>query len=211
MYKYIISISLLINSIFSANAQQSTEPERLINNLIQSLNSSAIRTNFTLKFSEKNDLNSQQISGRLLLKGQQFYLDMNEMQVWFDGKTQWTYLPQSNEVSITEPSEEELGEINPVALLIAFRSKSNLRAGRSRNTQNHLVEFTPKSNRETFTKVEVEFAKASGNLVSIRMENRDGSRQEISLSNYQRNVAVQPENFTFDRSKFRNVIINDLR
>ncbi len=211
MYKYILSIALLINSILSISAQQATEPERLINNLIQSLSSSAIQTNFSITFSEKNDINSQRISGKLLLKGQQFYLEMDEMLVWFNGKTQWAYLKHSNEVSITEPTEDELADVNPVALLSSFKSKSNLKAGRSRNSQNHLVEFTPKNRRETFTKVEVEFAKSTGNLVSIKMENKDGSRQEITLTNYQKNVTVAPGSFTFDRSKYRNVIINDLR
>jgi len=50
-------------------------------------------------------------------------MEMDEMQAWFDGKTQWAYMAQNNEVSITEPTEKELAETNPMAILSGYKTK----------------------------------------------------------------------------------------
>jgi len=211
MYKYIFSIVLFINSICSISAQKTPDSEELIKNFIQSIQSSAIQTGFSITSTEKNTLNSQRFSGKLLLKGNQFYLEMDDMLVWFNGKTQWVYLKQSNEVSITEPTEEEIAEVNPVAVLSAFKLKSNLKMGKSKNPQNVKIEMTPKKKSESFSKVEAEFVKTSGNLALIRIYNSNGSKQEIHLNNYRLQQQIPTSSFVFDRNKYKNVIINDLR
>jgi outer membrane lipoprotein-sorting protein len=211
MYKYIFSIVLFINSIFGLTAQKTPDSEALINSFIQSIQQSAIQTGFSIASTEKNALNSQRFSGKLLLKGNQFYLEMEDMQVWFNGKTQWVYLKQSNEVTITEPSEEEIAAVNPVAVLTAFRAKSNLKKGISKNPQNVKIDMTPRKKGETFSKMEAEFVKSSGNLSLIRIHYSNGSRHEIQLSNYRLQQQIPAGSFVFDRSKFKNVIVNDLR
>ena len=100
MKRFSYSILVLIISIFSASAQNNTDAEKIINNLLTSVKTSAIRTNFNLKITEKNALNSQSNSGIFTLKGDRFVLEMDETKAWFDGKTQWAYMVQNNEVSI---------------------------------------------------------------------------------------------------------------
>ena len=108
MLKYIYSIVIFINSIFAVNAQHNPDAERIINNFTNSFQTQAIRSEFTLKISEKNGVNSQQISGTIVLSANRFYLESSELKVWFDGKTQWAYMKENNEVNITEPTTEEL-------------------------------------------------------------------------------------------------------
>jgi outer membrane lipoprotein-sorting protein len=211
MIKYILTIVLFINSIFNLDAQKTPDSEELINRFIQSIQSSAIHSGFSITSTEKNALNSQRFSGKLLLKGNQFYLEMEDMLVWFNGKTQWVYLKQSNEVSITEPSEEEIAEVNPVAVLTAFKAKSNLRKANSSNPQNVKIEMTPRKKGESFSKVEAEFVKSGGNLSLIRIHYTNGSKHEIQLNNYRLQSQIPAGSFVFDKSRFKNVIINDLR
>jgi len=211
MNKYILSIILFINSIFVGNAQNNTEAERLINNFINTIKTEAIRTGFNLKISEKNGVNSQQVSGTFVLKGNQFYLEMDEAQVWFNGKTQWALLKESNEVSITEPTEAELAEINPVSILSAFKKMSKVQFSKVKNEKNHIIVMTPKTKNATFTKVEVQLVKASGNLFSIFIQQKNGMTNHLTLHNYQKKVAVGQNTFVFDKTKFRGVTENDLR
>ncbi|MBP8023087.1 MAG: hypothetical protein KAY69_00740, partial [Paludibacter sp.] len=74
MKRFSYSILVLIISIFSASAQNNTDAEKIINNLLTSVKTSAIRTNFNLKITEKNALNSQSNSGIFTLKGDRFVL-----------------------------------------------------------------------------------------------------------------------------------------
>lgn len=211
MHKFIISIFLLINSIVSINSQNDTDAERLINNFIQTTKTEAIRATFALEISEKNGVNSQQHLGKFILKDNQFHLEMDELQVWFNGKTQWALMKENNEVSITEPSEDELATTNPLSVLSAYKKMSKIVFSKIKSEKNHIIVMIPKSKEATFTKVEVQLVKASGNLYAILMEQKDGTKNQLTLSNYQKKVAVNQSNFVFDKSKFKGVTINDLR
>ena len=211
MNKYILSIVLFINSIFIVEAQNNIDAERLIDNFINTIKTEAIRTTFNLKILGKNDVNSQAVSGTFVLKGNQFYLEMEEVQVWFDGKTQWALVNESNEVSITEPSEEELAAINPVSIISTYKKESKIQFGKTKNEKNHIIVMTPKSKEATFTKVEVQLVKASGNLYVIFMEQKNGMNNQLTLHNYQKKVPVSQNTFVFDKTKFKGVTVNDLR
>lgn len=211
MNKYILSIVLFINSIFVASAQNNADAERLINNFMNSIKTEAIRTGFNLKISEKNGVNSQQVSGTFILKNNQFYLEMDEAKVWFDGKTQWAFMKESNEVSITEPTEQELAETNPASILSAFKKVSKIQFGKVKSDKNHIVVMTPKTKNATFIRVEVQFSKATGNLSSIFIQQKNGMTNQLSLFNYQKKVAVGQNTFVFDKTKFKGIMINDLR
>lgn len=211
MNKYILSIILFTNSIFLISAQNNAEAERLINNFINSIKVEAIRTGFNLKISEKNGVNSQQVSGTFILKNNQFYLEMEEAQVWFDGKIQWAFMKESNEVSITEPTEQELAETNPASILSAFKKVSRIQFGKVKSEKNHIVVMTPKTKNANFTKVEVHFSKTTGNLSFIFIQQKNGMTNQLSLFNYQKKVAVSQSTFVFDKTKFKGVTVNDLR
>lgn len=98
-------------------------------------------------------------TGTIILSQDRFFLDAGGIQTWFDGKTQWSYLPSSDEVNILTPSAEQLESINPYSFLAlpssgylvekASPSKTgllavNLRANdASRNIQTLLLEINP--------------------------------------------------------------------
>lgn len=211
MQKFMLSIFLLINSMFLSIAQNNIDAERLINNFITTTKTEAIRSGFNLKISEKNAVNSQQVSGIFVLKGNQFYLDMDEVLVWFDGTTQWALMKESNEVSITEPSEEELAAINPISILTAYKKESLIQFSNVKSEKNHIIVMTPKDKGADFTKVEVQLVKASGNLYSIYLEQQKGEITQLTLYNYHKKVPLSQDTFVFDKTKFKGVTVNDLR
>ena len=52
-------------------------------------------------------------SGTIAVKGKKFYATTPQAKVWFDGKTQWTYLKNNDEVNVSNPTEAQLQAINP--------------------------------------------------------------------------------------------------
>ena len=211
MNRLTFSIIALIISIGSVYAQKSSDAQKLISDLLTTAKSNAIKTNFSLTNSEKNAVNSQTGSGTFVIKGNKFVLEMNEMKVWFDGKTQWSYLIENKEVSITEPTEKELAETNPMAILSDYKNKCIIRFSKSKSTQNHIIEMIPKVKNKDFSKVEVLINKTSGNLTSIKVNTVKGNNTVLTLTNYQKGIKISDNSFSFDKSKFKGVSINDLR
>jgi len=207
----LLSILLLINSIAVISAQKPSDAQKIIEDYLNSVRASAVQTSFELKVIPKNGVNSQAVSGNLIMKANQFYLTMDDVKVWYNGTTQWALFEQNKEVTITEPTAGELAETNPMAVLAGFTAKSKVNFSRQKNAGNHIIELTPLKANDQFVKVTVQFVKSSNQLHSIYVLNRDGSRNELTLKNYRSNVAVTAATFRFDEAKFPGVVMNDLR
>lgn len=211
MLKYIISISLFINSIITLNAQQKTDAQTVINKFQNAVKTETIQADFRLEIKQKNNVNSQSVSGNILLKSNLFYINMDDIQVWFNGKTQWTLMKENNEVSIIEPTEQELAEVNPVAILSALKAKSNVRFSKTKAEQLYIVELLPKQKNADIQFAEIKIQKKNNQLVSMKMIQKNGTTSTIVMSNYKTGIKTTPANFQFDKTKFPKVSVNDLR
>lgn len=211
MKRLTYSILALIISISSIQAQKAADAEKLITNFLTNAKTNAIKTNFKLTVTEKNAVNLQSSSGSFTMKGNKFVLEMDQLKAWFDGKTQWSYMVDNNEVSITEPTDKELGETNPMALLSNYKAKFGIRFSKTKSAQNHIIEMIPKVKNDDFSKVEVSLNKVNGNLSSIKISDKKGKTTNLIVTNFQKGIRVADNIFTFDKSKYKGVLINDLR
>ena len=59
------------------------------------------------------------VEGNAVIAGSKYTMQTPQLRVWFDGRTQWTYLLNTGEVSITEPDASEQMASNPFAILSA--------------------------------------------------------------------------------------------
>ena len=154
-------------------------------------------------------------NGTLLLKGNQFYLNSGGIQSWFDGKTQWSYLESSEEVfsvSGAWPTPEELQTINPYALLSIYKNGYNYKyAGtKSRNgKQGFEVILTPE-NKQDITSITL-FVSQTYQPLYIKVEQNNKSANEIIVTSYQTNQPLDNATFKFDKKKFPNAEVIDLR
>lgn len=64
-------------------------------------------------------------SGRISFSGDKFTMTSPQILTWYDGKTQWSYNKENNEVSVSEPTAQELGQINPFVIINNFRDDFN--------------------------------------------------------------------------------------
>lgn len=65
-------------------------------------------------------------TGSIFLQGQKFQIATPETAIWFDGKTQWTLLKGSNEVNVSNPTPEELQQMNPYVFVELYKKGYNL-------------------------------------------------------------------------------------
>ncbi len=207
--KYIIALALF--SFQLLNAQNNKQAEQIISDVLLSAKNSAIKTDFKLVISDKSNPKGQTTTGTFTLKGSKFVLDMNEMKAWFNGKTQWSYVPQNNEVSITEPTDKELSETNPMAILSGYQSKCIIRFSAIKSAQFYCIDMIPKVKNTEISKIEVQVNKTNKNLFSIKSINKNGGSTLLTLSNFQKGINVSDNFFIFNASKYKGVTENDLR
>lgn len=73
-------------------------------------------------------------SGTISVKGSKFAARTADAIVWFDGRTQWTYLKSSQEVNISTPTEAQQQSMNPYKFITLYKkgftlSMKNVKAG----------------------------------------------------------------------------------
>ena len=210
--KIILAITLVLFSLQGITAQNNTQAEKAITNLLSEAKTSAIKTNFKLVISDKKDPQPMVTTGAFTLKGNKFVLEMDAMKAWFDGKTQWAYVQQNNEISITEPTVKELSETNPMAILSGYKSKCVIRfSTKVKSAQNYCIEMIPTIKNNEIAKIDVQINKSNGNLFSIKLTNKNGGTSLLLLSNFQKGIAVPDNAFVFNQAKYKGVTINDLR
>jgi len=208
----LIAFAVILFTLQGISAQNNVQAEKKITDLLTEARTSAIKTNFKLIISDKKDPQSMVSSGVFTLKGNKFVLEMDAMKAWYDGKTQWAYVSQSNEVSITEPTVKELSETNPMAILSGFKSKCVIRfSTRVKSAQNYCIEMIPRTKNNEIIKIDVQINKNNGNLVSIKLTNKNGSASLLTLSNFQKGIHVTDNIFVFNATRFKGVSVNDLR
>jgi outer membrane lipoprotein-sorting protein len=76
---------------------------------------SGVKANFRMNTTTGNT------SGTIAIKGKKFYATTPQAKVWFDGKTQWTYLKNNDEVNVSNPTEAQLQVINPYNFINLYK------------------------------------------------------------------------------------------
>lgn len=78
---------------------------------------SGVKASFTVKSGQYGST-----SGTIAVKGKKFTATTPMATTWFDGKTQWTYMKNNNEVNVSNPTEAELQSLNPYNFINMYRS-----------------------------------------------------------------------------------------
>lgn len=150
--------------------------------------------------------------GTLLLKGSCFYLDCAGVKSWFDGKTQWSYVQQNEEVTISNPTAEEIQSVNPYALITSYKTLFNYRykGTQTRNgKKGQEIVLTPRQKGEiqsiTFT------VSADYEPIYIGIQLTNGQTQKLNITSYQTNLNLNSTNFSFNAKKYPNAEIIDMR
>ena len=163
--------------------------------------------NVEVLFTLRSDGETEQ--GSAIVSGARFFFTTPRMNVWYDGRTQWTMLRSTGEVNISEPTPEELTASNPFTVLNNYASMYNIRrlpdeAGLRR------VELTPKAANTGIASVAISTA-STGRVSSVTVVFSD--RRSVCLTvDSIKAIGAQPASvFVYDEKKFPATEIKDLR
>ena len=79
-------------------------------------------------------------NGEIAIKGKKFHATTPDATIWFDGKTQWTYMKGNDEVNISNPTEAQLQAINPYNFINIYKKGYKLSSKKVENSYEvHLI------------------------------------------------------------------------
>jgi len=158
-------------------------------------------------------MGEDETEGNIVVQDKMFILQTPGMKTWFDGKTQWTYIEENEEVSISEPTAEELQALNPYAWVSLYQLGYELKFGETTVPNVRKVIMTTTLPREEMQSIVLMLHETELYPVRISMASRGGLDViVIDVNKYE--VHKQPlptASFTFNKADHPDVDVIDLR
>ena len=163
--------------------------------------SSGVKANFRVSTTTGNT------SGTIAIKGKKFYATTPQAKIWFDGKTQWTYMKNNDEVNISTPSDAQLQAINPYNFINLYKRGYTY----TMNTAgaNYVVHLTANSPSKKISEVFITVNKKSYEPMQVKMlQGKKWTTFDITSIKKQ-NIA--DSQFRFNSADFPKAEVIDLR
>lgn len=154
----------------------------------------------------------QNLKGYLLLKGEKFKLSVAGVDTYFDGKTEYVYMPESAEVTVSEPGKEEVKKINPILIITSYKSGYKmLYIGETTDNGNtvEIAELYPEDRKSPYARISISVDKSSMKPHAIKLQGKNGVNTTISVDKYT-DMAIDDRQFAFDLTR-KDIEIIDLR
>lgn len=188
------------------------KPAEVLDKMTQRLTAGAVTSNYMLSSRENPKAQMMVFRGKATMLGNKFLIEMENGRIGFNGKTQWVYNPDDKEVTLTEPTAEEVRQLNPLAMIADYRKNCNIIFSVTEKDQNlHVVEFYPKDKFSDLKCLTVYINKASFVPARIILTKHTGSYAEVKFTGVKTAQSVDSKIFNFDKSRFPDAEINDLR
>lgn len=214
--RFYIATLLLLSASCGLFAQRSSaEATKILDKAYESYKkSSGIKLSFTMKSVASNGFIDDTQRGTALIKGNKFHISLPNMNVWFDGTTQWVWIGDANEVNISNPGKDEVAAISPLALISMYKDGYVLEAPQSKRINGkdaYRIGLNPSESSADFKKIWVAISKKDDSIVQVAFTLKNGTKTTIDILKYQSRLHFSDADFLFNAAQYPDVDIVDLR
>lgn len=207
--RFILTLCL---ALATASTFAENNGRKILDNAASKIRKSGnIRVDFTAT-SFTGSAEEASISGTMLLQGKKFQLVTPEMLTWFNGKTEWTYLPENGEVNVTEPTSKEIQAVNPYVFLDLYKKGYDItfRTATLRGTATWEVHLVANRKGLAAEELYIDVRQSDHMPLCVRVR-QDNIWNRISVRNFAGGQKFTDADFTFPREKYPDAEIIDLR
>jgi len=173
-----------------------------------------VTANFTLRIENSAGKVQGTKTGVVYIKGPKYRVNISGQEIYSDGNNIWTYDKSTSEVQLTK-FDPSANTITPQKMFTNFYDKDFLYKLNSETKKGNKViqevELTPVDKTKTFFKVLVEIDKASKNIVSTKVFEKNGNRYIYSINSMKTNTSLPESLFNFNIKAYPGVELIDLR
>ena len=215
MNRLYVLLALLAAIVFPADmAAQGSDrkAERIVSSTVAKLKRSPLKCDFSMVYYNGREQTNEVQRGHFVMDSEKLRLTMSGIETIFDGKTQWVYMSNNNEVTITEPTAEEMKDISPIVMIDYY-------------TTGHRIVMDAEKSDDKFAVINfypVDLSNTEYFRISLKVRREDYMPMQLAI--WQRNadtitfnwenieaVKVDSDSFSFNQAEYPNVVVNDLR
>ena len=184
----------MIMTVASASAQS---PSSVVDKVLGALKGGkALSASYTVSSQQGTS------KGTLVMSGKKFRVIASDVKCWYNGTTMWSYSPATEEVNITTPTAADLQMTNPYSAAQNFKSGYIISKGGTGNGT-YTIRFTPKK-KSNIKHMLVTVSTSTWLINRAVIVQNDGSKNTITISNYNKNANAPASTFEFDKTQVPN-------
>jgi chaperone LolA len=216
MFKKLLTLTLILVSLASFGQDNVRKANKILNQVSRNYKSlKSLKATFEMQVTEVGAKKATTEKGTLYLKGNGFKIEMTTVDIICDGKTQWYYMKDVNEVQITN-YDAKTQEISPNTIFTMWdKGFKSVWVSESKEKEKmyDLIELVPKENQEKkeYTKVKLTVERVAKDISQCEILFRSGRKMKYIVSQQVKNVTLAANFFTFDPATKPGIQVIDLR
>ncbi|MGB5359956.1 MAG: outer membrane lipoprotein carrier protein LolA [Eudoraea sp.] len=204
--KYSILIMALVFTGIFAQAQSSDKAKALLDevyNKVMSYDNIAVNFKFALHNSEADV--DQETRGDVTLEGEKYLFNYLGSQQLYDGAKVYTIVPENEEVTIEDKSEDE-NTITPSKMLTFYKTGHNYEWDILQNVQGRKIQFVkliPIDTNSEITSILLGIDAETKHIYKLIETGKNGTITTITVNSFKTDQQLSKTLFTFDENKYK--------
>ena len=177
----------------------------ILSSFLANLETKTLQSDFTVTVSEEVNA-PMNYPGSLTMHGRCFRLKMFQLDAAYDGKTMYMYAPDVDELTLTNPTEQELVEANPFLYAQALVDVCNITERASQDGKQTIITLTPKDQSIGINRFTLHVR--NEDLMPMKAEIKEGKKTS-TLKMKEPKFVETPQEYIIKPDK--NTFVNDMR
>ncbi|SDS65550.1 Outer membrane lipoprotein-sorting protein [Maribacter dokdonensis] len=206
MKKIIIVLTVILSTTF-ANAQNSDKAKALLDevyNKVQGYDNIFVDFKFDLKNAEAGI--NQETRGDVTLAGNKYMFNYLGSQQIFDGNKVYTIVPENEEVTIEDKSDDE-NAMTPSKMLTFYKEGHNYAWDILQNIQGRKIQYVKLTPIDSDTEIKSRLLgidMGTKHIYKLIETGKNGTKTTITVNSFKTDQDLSKTLFTFDEAKYKD-------
>lgn len=198
---------------FSTQAQDKRAKDLLdkVTAKVKSFDNITIDFKYSLNNAKENI--NQDSKGKVVMKGNQYVLNFMGITKIFDGKKNYTIVPEDEEITISKVDEKDDSAITPSKMLTFFNTGYKFSMDIVQNAAGKKIQYVklvPINAKDQRKEILVGIDTKTNLIYNVIEIAKKGTKTTLTVNSFKTNQPLPKNQFTFVASKYPNYYINKL-
>ncbi|WP_373518642.1 outer membrane lipoprotein carrier protein LolA [Pricia sp.] len=207
MKKLFSLICITVLSATTTMAQSSNEAKALLEEVYSKVKSyDNIVIDFKYVLNNKEAGINQETRGNVTLEGEKYVADLFGAQQIFDGSKVYTVVPENQEVTIEDKSEDE-NALTPAKMLTFYREDHSYEMGELKTIEGKKIQYVTLTPMDTDSETEsilLGVDAETKNIYQVIEKGQNGTTTTYTVNSFKTDQSLSETLFTFDEKKYED-------
>ncbi len=213
--KKIIFTFFTLLTFLSSFSQNGGEAKKILDEVSQKMSSyKNIFIDFDYVLDNKEEDVQQELSGDVLLQGEKYKVNLFGSTQIYDGNKTYTVMPENEEVNVSNTDIDDKNLVTPSKFYSFYKSGYTFDMGKKKKIKGKNIQFVklvPIDSNSEVASVLVAVDLSAMHIYQVIENGKNGTNTILTAKKIKTDQDLNPNLFTFDRSKFEKMgyFIND--